>query len=277
MKFRYSIARYMPSLIRGEVLNIGAILEDERGYIAARFLSRFSHVRAIYPDADLATLKLIAAHFSRQYPAPRAQGLLFAEGTGSLDELVRAHQNVLSLTEPRVTLGESLTDEVENVYTRFVAPLTSLAPKPISSVQIAPAQLKNRLESWLTKRLLFGSSAYQRDIEVPGTVYPWTFDFGIRNGRTTLLQPVSLKVSLDVAMNRVALVGARIADAKQASAGIFEVVAVPDATDVRPEPVEYLREHDIEVIGLKDTDALVDRLQRPLLGYPALSAVGATT
>jgi hypothetical protein len=272
MRFRYSIARYMPSLIRGEVLNIGAILEDEGGRIVAKFLGKFSHVRAIYPDADLATLRLIADHFSKQYPAPSTQGVLFAnEHVGSLDDLVRAQQNVISLTEPRVTLGESLAEELEDVYARFVAPPPSLAPKPISSVQVAPARLKNRLESWLVKRSLFGPNAYQRDIEVPGTLYPWTFDFGVRNGQTTVVQTVSLRVSLDTAMNRVALVGARIADAKQASthvsAGVLEVVAVPDVIDTHREPVEYLRQHDVEVIPLMDANALVGRLERPLLAY----------
>jgi len=63
---------------------------------------------------------------------------------------------------------------------------------------------------------------------------------GMRNGKTTVVQAVSLKAPLDVAMGRAALVEARVADATQAMfrdhLPTIEAVAVPDAADVHQQP-----------------------------------------
>lgn len=270
MKFRYSVARYMPSLVRGETLNLGVAIEDSAGQIAARFLSRLSHVRTVYPDADMATLRLIRDYFAVRYPAGNAQGTLFGVGPlESLDELVRSNQNVISFSDPKVTIGDSLLSELDDLFTTLVQPTTSLAPKPMRAVQVAPSRLRTRLENWLTKHSFFGPDRYQRSIEVPGTVYPWTFDFGLYNGKTTIVQTVALKDQLDAAMNRAALFAARVDDARAArfrlNAPSVDVVAVPDTLDAHNEPIEYLREHTIEVIPLADANSLQARLEEPLL------------
>src|SRR5438552_11063136 len=64
MKFAYSVARYVPSLIRGEAINIGVALEAQgSGQLFVKFAGSLSRARLVFPDADVATVSLLRKHF----------------------------------------------------------------------------------------------------------------------------------------------------------------------------------------------------------------------
>lgn len=274
MKMRYSVIRYVPSLVRDESLNIGVVLEAEGGSTMVRFLGALSRVRSAFPEVDMMTLRLTKDFFAEKYRAPRDYQVELPLMAGSLDKLVASNANtIVSLTRPRTTLADDPVAELARLYQLLVA-RSPLTPRPMSRVQFAPSELRNRLSRWLQARDLVGPSKYLAAFEVQGTVSRWTFDYGTRNGSVQALQSISLAAPFDVAMSRAALLSGQVDDLRGASSGGEEVqvLAITDKGD-RDEPVNYLRHHGVEVVPLTDTPQLTARLH---FQSPLSATIGST-
>src|SRR5438094_8220725 len=120
MTFRYSVIRYVPSIARGEAINVGVLLETPNAGLYARFASRLSRVRTLFPEADLATIRLLREHLLRlgRSVDRRQEEFAFAVGdTPNLDELHKLTRNtVLEVDEPRTTLAEDPQVETRELF-----------------------------------------------------------------------------------------------------------------------------------------------------------------
>ncbi len=56
--FEYAVVRYMPSVERGEFVNVGVVMMCKRERrVIAKFAVNEERIRALYPDADIDTLR----------------------------------------------------------------------------------------------------------------------------------------------------------------------------------------------------------------------------
>jgi hypothetical protein len=234
----------------------------------ARFQGALSRIRSAFPDADVHTLKLIRDYFKDEYRIPRDYQSELPLSTGALDKIFREQANtMLAVTPPRTTLAEDPIEELSRLYQVFVAP-SSLTPRPISRVQLAPSALRQRLTRWMERKELVGLHKYQAAFEIQGSVSRWTFDYGTRNGVIRALQTVSMVGPFDLAMSRAALLSAEVKDLRdvQRSKDAVQVVAIVD-NEEPAEPLNFLRAHDVDVVPLSDGPQLAARLHLAQTSY----------
>src|SRR5690242_5887339 len=105
MKFAYSIARYVPSLIRGEAINVGVALEAQgSGQLFVKFAGSMSRARLVFPDADVATITLLRKHFKEASESEATASPVF--GYIELERLtlptlvVESQDTMLQFSEP---------------------------------------------------------------------------------------------------------------------------------------------------------------------------------
>jgi len=179
-----------------------------------------------------------------------------------LEELYREQRNtVLQLTSPRVTLGLSPERELSELFDRFVAGTTA---KPAEPPHLAPSALRRQVDGWLDRRGLLGRGLYQRNIQATGTVAPWIFDFGLRNGQLTLVQTLALSAPIQVGLDRALLLHARAADVKAVERGPVDFVVIADTVEREAPAVRYLTNHELEVLPADDKQRVEERLSRAL-------------
>lgn len=272
MKFRYSIARYVPSVVRGEAINMGVLLEspDPAG-LYVQFLGSLSRVRALFPDADAATIKLLRTHFKSLERASDGleQSFAFINSEGiTLEQLYRdCIDTILQLSSPSVTVGDDPARELSDLFRTFVSSPTATSVRPISAIQLAPSQLRRRVDAWFTKSGWIGPGRYRRGFELPGTVFPWAFDFGTQNGHATVVQTLALRGPVEPAMNRVLLLNARTEDVR-ATHPDAAVIVVADQVNLQTPPVRYLVDHGLDPIAAQDRERLTSALSSAV---PALA------
>jgi len=251
MRLAYSIARYVPSLVRGEAINMGVALEvPESEKLLLKFSGSLSRTRLIFPDADAATIGLLRRHFKRATESDVTSEPFFAYTRLqhlTLGDLVSETRNtVLQFSEPAVTVGEDPQTELEDLYETFVTPRAASAARLFASVQIAPAQMRARLYRRIEKAGLIGPKRMHQQVRLPGTVFPWEFDLGHTNGKVDIVQSIALKAPDDVAVNRALLLAARVEDVRDAGrASVGRVIAAADQTS-RSAGVKLLERHHIE-------------------------------
>ncbi len=261
MKFNYSIIRYVPSVLRGEALNVGVALETDDGRRLVKFAGSLSRVRALFPDADTATVRLLRKHFRSIESADETSEPVFGYGAddASLQDLmVETRNTILQFTHPAVTVADDPVREIDNLYETFVAPRQATAARVFGSVQMAPARLRAQVVRRLDSSGLVGPGKLQTEYRVRGTVFPWEFDLGHSNGGVNLVQSIALDAPTDTAVSRALLLSARIADIKEAGRRVGNVLAVADRRDAAPEAVELLENHRIGVAEVT-ADDLADR------------------
>ena len=252
MKFVYSVARYVPSLVRGEAINIGVALEvPPAEKLLLKFSGSLSRTRLIFPDADAATIGLLRRHFKRATEADVTSEPVFAYTKLehlTLGDLVKETRNtVLQFSEPAVTVADDPQAELEDLFDTFVAPREAGAARLFASVQVAPAQLRARLYRRVEKAGLIGPKRLHQQVRLPGTVFPWEFDLGHTNGKVDIVQSIALKAPDDIAVNRALLLTARIQDVRDAGrASIGRVIAAADQVTRSP-GLKLLEHHEIEV------------------------------
>lgn len=253
MKFSYSIARYVPSLVRGEAINVGVALESQdAGQLFVKFSGSMSRARLIFPDADVATISLLRKYFKDGSERDRPTAPVFAYtdlDRLSLPALVgESKDTMLQFSEPSASLGDDPKAELADLYAKFVAPRDATAARMFNTQQIAPARLRARLFTRFEQAGLIGPRKLRQHIHVPGTVFPWEFDLGHSNGRTDLIQSIALVAPVDVAINRALLFTARSDDVRQAKKTLIgHVIAAADKVDKTSPAVKLLIHHNIEI------------------------------
>jgi Protein of unknown function (DUF3037) len=261
MKLAYSVARYVPSLLRGEAINVGVALEaPESGKVFVKFSGSLSRARLIFPDADTATISLLRKHFKRAVEGDITSEPVFgyaALGHLNLADLVAECRNtILQFSDPAVTLATDPTAELDGLYDTFVAPREPGAARVFGTTQMAPARLRGRLLRRIDQAGLIGPGKFQQQFRVAGTVFPLEFDLGHANGKVDVVQSIALVGAEDVAVNRALLLAARADDIREASKKIGRVIAAADRLEAASPPVKLLLHHDIEVTEIGDPKLL---------------------
>jgi hypothetical protein len=259
MVFKYSVVRYVPSVIRDEAINLGILLEtDNPPGLYLRFLGSMSRVRRRYPDANLVALRHLSEHFLKlQHEVDPNQPIFdFANAPGvTLGALHKGSvDTTFQITAPRATAGEDPVAELNDVFELFVAePSTALSA---DKAALAPSRFRKLVARRLRQTGLISDDRLQAQFQAAGTVQPWVFDFGQRNGSLTLVQSLVLRTESDEAMNRALLLQARVEDVAEAEQIMPRTIAVTDGDTSDTPAWKYLDHHKVKIISIDDSDSI---------------------
>jgi Protein of unknown function (DUF3037) len=173
MNLSYSVARYVPSLVRGEAINLGIALEaPDEDKLLVRFAGSLSRARLIFPDADVATLGLLRKYFTQTVESETTSAPVF--GYSDLERLTleglvtECRNTVLQFSEPALTVADDARAELEDLYQTFVAPRIATAASVIRIPQMAPARVRRRLYDRLDRAGFIGPHRLQQQFRVRG-------------------------------------------------------------------------------------------------------------
>ena len=246
MVFKYSVVRYVPSVIRDEAINLGILLEtDNPPGLYLRFLGSMSRVLRRYPDANLVALRHLSEHFQKlRHEVDPSQPILHQ---GSVD-------TTFQITPPRATAGEDPVAELNDVFELFVAEPSTTASADRAA--LAPSRFRRFVAKRLRQTGLIGNDRLQAQFQAAGTVQPWVFDFGQRNGSLTLVQSLVLQTESDEAMNRALLLQARVEDVAEVEQTVPQTIAVVDDKTPDAPAWKYLDHHAVRIVSVDDTDTI---------------------
>jgi hypothetical protein len=259
MVLRYSVVRYVPSVVRDEAVNVGVLLEtDNPPGLYLRFLSAMSRVRRKYPETNVLALRHLSDHFQRLRHEidPHQPVFDFAAAPGvTLETLHRGSiDTTFQLTSPRATMGDDPAAELTELFDLFVAEQPS-AESPARTT-FAPARFRRLVTTRLRRSGLLEGNRLQPRFQVDGTVQPWIFDFGHRNTSLTLVQSLALRTNPDEAMDRALLLEARVADVSEAEQIRPVTIAVTDEVGRDSPALRYLDHHNVKIVPADNTDEL---------------------
>lgn len=165
----FFLIRYTPDAVKGEFINIGVILREvatpqqRRGAATqVRFTRDWRRVRCIDPGADIPLLESLEAEIA---------GLLLSEATGPapplplLDVLSDTLSNAIQITEPRGTLAESFSLELEQLMGLYIEPIrTKVTREPTGRAAISTAMRRQfeRTGVWPLMRKRIAVAPYTR-------------------------------------------------------------------------------------------------------------------
>lgn len=267
MLLRYSVIRYVPSVVRDEAVNVGVLLETESpSGLYLRFLSPMSRVRVRFPDSNVPALRLLSSHFQKlgHSADPNHPVFDFAQSPGvTLESLHReSAETSFQVTAPRATIGDDPAAELAELFNLFVAEPPS--SESAGTSLLAPSRFRQVVTSRLRRAGLVGENRLQPQFEVAGTVQPWIFDFGHRNASLTLVQSLALRTTPDEAMDRVLLLQGRVEDVRDAEQSRPMTIAITDEINHDIPAFRYLDHHNVRIVPADDTEALRSLLQPEL-------------
>ena len=126
----FFLVRYVPDIVKGEFVNIGVLLReassnpDASQPIKVKFTRDWSRVRCMDASADLSLLEDLEQEIARRLatgPSEREPASLLAVLEASLS-------NSIQMTEPRASLAENLTTELEQLMRLYVEPIAQAVP-----------------------------------------------------------------------------------------------------------------------------------------------------
>ncbi len=259
MVFKYSVVRYVPSVVRDEAINLGVLLETHNPPgLYLRFLGSMSRVRRRHPDANLLALRHLSEHFQKlEHEADPNQPVFdFAKSPGvTLDILHKGSLDTsFQVTAPRATQGDDPIAELNEVFELFVAEAPSADSKDRTA--LAPSRFRRLVANRLRQSGLVNENRLQPQFQAAGTVQPWIFDFGQRNGSLTLVQSLVLQTIPDEAMNRALLLQARVEDVAEAEHTAPRTIAVTDEVVPESPAWKYLDHHRVKMVSVNNGDAI---------------------
>jgi hypothetical protein len=268
MILKYSVVRYVPSVVRDEAINIGVVVETENPPgLYLQFLSAMSRVRRRYPDANVLALRHLSEHFQklRREVDPHQSVFDFVKSPRvTLETLHRGSADTsLQVTAPRATIGSDPAAELSELFNLFVAEAPP-SPESDASTALAPARFRQLVTTRLRRSGLIDRDQLQPQFQVLGTVQPWVFDFGHRNAGLTLVQSLALRTTADEAMNRALLLQGRVEDVADAEHSRPLTIAVADEINREAPAVKYLDHHNVKIVAAEDTATLKSLLHPEL-------------
>lgn len=194
----FFLVRYVPDLVRDEVLNIGLFVHSpQERYLGCLFSDDLRRVKRFHPQADLELLRELQQHFEAQID----------EYTDDLDAYVRVMQesfsNLIQVTTPRTCLLRDPQTQIQDLFERYVGPRLS-GP--------APPDTRLRIKQQLTTAFVRAGVWERLEKRVP--VERWTqkgdrftFDYGYQalvaegkaNGHLKFVHALSLKRDSELA------------------------------------------------------------------------------
>jgi hypothetical protein len=196
----FFLIRYVPDVVKGEFVNIGVLLREAPALAGTsssappllRFTRDWSRVRCIDPDADIALLEgleaEIGARLHAEHPGTNSRPILAAATRPILAAATRPILGVLSdslsnsvqITEPRATLAENLSLELDQLLRLYVEPVRIKQPRTRTGRAAIAAAMRSEFEragAWPLMRRRISAALYTR----PGD--PMKLDCGYKAER----------------------------------------------------------------------------------------------
>lgn len=192
---KYSVVRYMPDHIIGEVFNVGVILHSTEPYYL-KFIYNTNRIKKLYKkNVDLFDLNFTAKYLenlceksSTEKMEPQT-GVSFQDAN-FLDSLSQLFNDSIMLTFPRTTLAEDFDIELQNLLHEYVQ--TNDQPKPRFTTKVFEKFKQAGLEDKIKKFI-------EMDVEVVERV-----QFGYQNGLANLMQPIPLTGAIQANLEKAA-------------------------------------------------------------------------
>ena len=164
----FFLVRYVPDLVRDEVLNIGVFVHSpEDRYLACQFTNDFRRLKSFHPQADLELLRELQQHFEEEIDRRSDD---WEEYIRSLQE----YSNLIQVTEPHACRLRDPMTEIHDLFARYVG--GRIGGRPPENTRL---RIKHRLTAalvrvgvWerLEKRVHASTWTHPRDT--------FTFDYG---------------------------------------------------------------------------------------------------
>lgn len=196
------LVQYVPSLVRGEHVNIGLFLHSPREkYLGCLFTDDMRRIKRFHPQADLKFLRALQPDFEKRID----------ESGDDLDRYIqymqRTFSNLIQVAEPRTCLLADPQRELADLFARFVGERAAGAP---------PEDTRLRVKQKLTAALSLAGVWERVEKLIPAARWTdpgdtFTFDYGYkplqvggeRIGHTHFIHALSLKRDADAKLAKV--------------------------------------------------------------------------
>lgn len=209
---RYSVARFVPDVMRDEPFNIGIILQcPEQQHISVRFLDDFTHIVKAHPEVN----KEILASFTEEMTErirEHMEGVQLEFGEVPFEEpIALTHPQFLDylfaeygarfqFTRPRGTLATDLSEEIEDLFDLLVAAKERVIEAVEVPRRVRPEQVRRMVRRTFRKTKVI--DYLEEDTIVSGRRWKYRIDYTYDTRIRGLVNSFSLDLDPDSKIDR---------------------------------------------------------------------------
>jgi len=250
-RYRYTIARYVPNVVRDEAVNVGILLQGLEGSpFVFKFMPRTAAVHKLDPRADDSLVRRFERQLKMASNRDAPLGTFGRPTDEGFFESLRADFNGnLQLTAPRGLVADHPREALNKLYQEYVA-APGAAPRPISYQALAPSRVRARLWGAFEKRELVRPDRFSELFNVRGVHSDWVFDLGSANGKIELINSIALNSEAsETNLGRALVFKGMVEEVRQGQKNAVEATAVIESGEA-PAP-GFAEAYDL----LRDADA----------------------
>lgn len=117
---KYSVLRYVPSKIGGEVMNLGVLLCDENSEnVRFMCIKKYARLSSFDDELDVADVKELLNSIRNEVDSLSSQGLF------EIEQFTRFYKNTFSFDKPKMTSSENFEETcslIEGLYLKYDKP-----------------------------------------------------------------------------------------------------------------------------------------------------------
>jgi len=209
----FSLIRYVPDVVKGEFTNIGVLLRastantrsdvSARSHVIVRFTRDWSRVRCMDAGADLALLESLEAEIAGRLADPASLTKPI------LQVLEDSFSNSIQVSEPRATLAESVSAELDLLMQLYVEPIKVKRESRRTGRAAIAAAMRSQFEKagvWPLMRKRIAAATYtmpgdpmKLDCGYKADGFPGELVRGSGNGIIRMFHAVSLESDTEAA------------------------------------------------------------------------------
>jgi hypothetical protein len=167
----FFLVRYIPDLVRDEVLNIGVFVHSpEQKYFDCLFSNDWRRIKSFHPQADLELLRDLQQHFEEEIDRR-------SNDWGNYIHSLQEYSNLIQFSAPRSCRVRDPSTEIQNLFTRYVGGRISGPPPENNRLRI-----KQKLTAAFVRAGVWGR--IEKRIRASTWTHPgdtFTFDFGYKS------------------------------------------------------------------------------------------------
>lgn len=256
---RFAVVKFVPDPLRDEPINVGIVGVTEDGF-GCRFLERLSGLKPVLDNEDIKGLD-VAINFLRSS--------IDRSRDRSLEDLQELLYGQIRLSELMGGLAEDPRAFLDDQFELYVS-------GPTAANKSRPGEDRTKVKDKIRKAI--GARGRQSELfslskrRVKGRLSSYQFDFGVMNGRATLIHAISFQTQAPYALNEARILAFAADDTKRAhDAAIVAVVAPP----LEPTPLydEARRVLESQTDVFEATDEQLDPFVGELLSVPNVRPV----
>ena len=269
----YIVARYIPDLVRGEFINIGVLLQSATTpFVSSKFLANYAPVKRFDPNVSATVLNdfALSSQNAAGAAARRRVGIParpVATPPEFITTLSRRYAGVVQYDAPKAVLTNDPAETLNRLYQELVAPPTKTRRDTTNKAHYTAASLRRDMIARLQASPVLVSHV-ETKYKVKGSVNPWIFDAGLRNGALHIVQTLSFDVDTEEKQNRALIFKGKIDDARQANQSVglnvYAVVLPPEEKNASgyENSLKLLNASEIKITPPDEVDEMVKALER---------------